>query len=434
MGVGLYLTGRFPAAEGQGPEDWLRDVEGWLEGNVRELLFRANLGRQRDGHPTLSVDLHPSAEDVELTVPEPGRLIVSAKTSTTGPGYHTYLCRLLRRLGADRDITWDPPDEEEGGGDETGYFDSGDRAAVEEEMLRWLKQMAAIVRESMDGGAAWFMLSMGMDHSYRQHGPVVTPLGPRDRAWLDAVADDPRRGTDLFPWWDEGVTAATLLGSALCEMWQKVRWRKPLNSDEWSGLMNVHLDLCRAYGQDPTLDYPWREWAELMDIIRSYNGTLEMEGEDVEPEVRARAEQAPGGPLVGYRRRPVAVHLGGGWSIDIPGEMAEEWTDDGRWSAWDGERTVWFSAFTLQKPDGSTPTAEECLERLTPPAGEAVEYRGERVLGRAGFGPYEEDGEQLWQLNARSAVAGAAALCNIFVRDPADRDWAIATWQSLRRS
>jgi hypothetical protein len=113
--------------------------------------------------------------------------------------------------------------------------------------------------------------------------------------------------------------------------------------------------------------------------------------------------------------------------------MAEEWTEDGRWSAWDGGRTVWFTAFTLQKPDGSKPTAEECLERLTPPAGEAVEYRGERVLGQAGFGPYEEDGEQLWQLNARSAVAGAAALCNIFVHDPADRDWAIATWQSLRR-
>jgi hypothetical protein len=434
MGVGLYLRGRFTPAEGQGPEDWLRDVEGWLEGNVRDLLFRAQLGGQRDGQPTLSVRLHPSAEDVEISVPEPGRLIASAKTSTTGPGYHTYLCGLLRRLGADHGVSWEPPDEEEGGGDETGYFNTRDRNAVEEEMLRWLKQMAEIVKESMAAGAAWFMLSMGTEHSYRHHGPVVTPLGPRDRAWLGAVADDPRRGIDMFPWWEDGVTAATLLGSALCEMWQRVRWRTPLDEDEWSALMNIHLDLCRAYGLDPTLDYPWREWAELMDLIRSSGGALEMHAEDVEPEVRARAARVPDGPLVGYRRRPVTVHLCDGWSIEVPGEMAEEWVEGGRWSAWAGGRTVWFSAFSMQKPDGGKPTAEECLARLTPPDGEPLEHRGERVVGRAGLGPYEEDGEEMWKLGARSAVEGAAALCNIFFHDPADRDWAVATWHSLRRS
>jgi hypothetical protein len=65
------------------------------------------------------------------------------------------------------------------------------------------------------------------------------------------------------------------------------------------------------------------------------------------------------------------------------------------------------------------------------PEGETMEYHREELLGRAALTPYEQEGESLWNLKAYAAVAAHLALCNIFVHDLADRDWAVAVWHSL---
>jgi hypothetical protein len=274
------------------------------------------------------------------------------------------------------------------------------------------------------------MVSMPMGHHYGHHGPIVTPLGPRDRAWLEAVAADPRRGLDLFPWPAAGIGAPFYLGRALCHMWRSIRWRTPLTEEEGELMMSTHLNLCRAFGLDPRLPYPWREWRELLDHIAAHFGYLEMQDEDLEPEIRRRAAAADGQPI-GYRRAPVRVDLTGGWSIEIPGAMAEAWEEDGRWSAWDGKRTVWFSSLSFTDKDGRKPPAEEILESSSSPEGERLNWRGERVLGYAVLGPHEEEGERMWHFAARGAVAGGLGLCNFFFHDRADSDWAVKTWQTL---
>jgi hypothetical protein len=434
MGVGLQLTGRYGAGEGWGPapEDWLADVADWLRANSGEPFRSVQQEESGDGDPTLLLSLHPVAPDVQIAVPESGGVVVSAKTSSVGPGYHIYLCDLLRRLGTDFDITWDALDEEDGG-DETGYFHNGDAEAVAEEMLNWLQSMAALVHENLRGGEyRWLMVSMGMGHRFEQFGPVVTPLGPRDDAWFAAVVRDPRRGIEHFPWWQEGINAPFYLGRALCQMWQEVRWRKPLNEDETNLLREVHDDLARARELDPTLACPWREWHELIGYLRAEDSDFQTTvGNALVEQIAARAGETPAGPSIGYRRRPVRVELAGGWSIEIPGDMAEEW-DEGTWSAWDGRRTVWCTAFNFQRRAGDRPTAEETLEGMTLEAGERLEHRGEKIIGRASLGPHEEDSRSMWRLSARSAVAGSAVLCNVFFNDVADRDWAIQTWRSLQ--
>lgn len=433
MGVGLYLIGRFdPGFDGgSGPsEDRLALITAWFEEHGGEPLEGVRLGEGHEGIPTAFACLHPCAEEVELSMPEPGVLVASAKTSTVGPGYHAHLCGLLHRLGDDLNIAWDGPDDEEGTGDETGYFHTGDRAALEAEMLLWLRSTASVVKEGLEGDYREMMLSMPTGHRYPHHGPLVTPLGPRDLAWLEGVLEDPRRGIDLFPWWDEGLGAGFYLGRALCRMWRDVRWRVPLG-EEADLLEEVHLDLARAFEHDSSLAYPWREWAELMDTIEARWGYIEMAGVDVEPEVRRRAATCPDGPLIGYRRRPVRVDLTRGWSVEVPGAMDEAWEGDGTWCGWDGGRTIWFNSYAFTRPDGTPPTAPEALEGLTLPEGERIEHRGERVIGVAVFAPHEEDGKALWQLSGRSAVAGGLGVCNVFVEDPGERDWAVAVWRSL---
>lgn len=436
MGVGLYLTGRWPAHRDD-PQAWLERAQSWLEAHAGEPLEFVRLGRSGEDHRALLLGLHPCAEDVEIAIPEPGRVIATAKTSTVGPGYHAFLCDLLHRLGDAMDIEWPVPGDESGAGDETGYFDTGDHRALEEEFLRWLRGVSALVTEGLEQDYQWMMISMAIGHHYHHHGPLVTPMGPRDLAWLGAVAEDPARGIDLFPWWPAGVGAPFYLGRALARMWRDVRWRAPLADDEGRLLMDVHLDLARAHRLDASLDYPWREWRELMDAIEAHFGYVEMAGDDLEEEVRRRAAERDSNatvPIIGYRRRPVRVDLTDGWSIEIPGEMAEDWDDEGLWTARDAGRAVFFKSYSLSREDGGQPEAEEILDGLTLPDGQVLEHRDEDVLGRAVITSPDGDDDPGWQLVGHNAIDGGLAACNIIFGDPDEREWAIATWRSLGHS
>jgi hypothetical protein len=440
MGVGLYLNGSYkPPARKKDPVDaWLQAVSNWFDEDIAgddfwgHFFTRCRIGRTYDGKPALFVYIHPAGEDVEFQVPESGRVIVSTKTSTVGPGYHTALCRLMHRFGEDKKVRWHPAgDEDNASQDETGYFFSGDRAAVEEEMLQHLKAIARISVDTLEAtGHTLETWHMPIGHSYDYPGGVRTPLGVRAAEWIRAVVDNPRNGIDIYPWWEEGLAPQFYLGRALCELWSKVRWRPVLTDEEYDDWDYVHRDLCHAYEADPSLDYPWREWAELIDILDGSEGAS-MVSRDLRPEIKKRAARVPRDlPLIGYRRYPVKVDLVDGWSIRIPGTMTEAW-EEGTWSAWDGQRTVWFTAWSFKANDDSPIPAAKVLKELTLREGDPIQHRQDRLIGKAVVRETEEEEKVLQNVNAFSAVDGKAALCNIFYEDKADYDWAVATWHSL---
>jgi hypothetical protein len=441
MGVGLYLQGRYraPATKKDPADYWLARVTNWFEGDISADKFWGNFftrcrrGTAADDHPALFVAIHPAGEEVEFIVPEPGRVTVSAKTSTVGPGYHTALCQLLHRFGDDLKVRWNPVGEDDDSSqDETGYFFTGNRAAVEEEMLLHLKTIAAISADTLKGqGYTINTWHLPLDYDYSEYpGDVHTPVGVRSNKWIRAVAKDPERGRDIYPWWDDGLTAGFYLGRALCDLWTKVRWRPALTGDEYDDWDFVCSDLVEAYKADPSLDYPWREWAELIDILNEFEGATYVTPE-LEKVIRQRAAKVPKKrPLIGYRRYPVKVNLLDGWSIRIPGEMAEMW-EDNTWSAWDGDRTVWFSNWSLTKKDDTPVPAAEVLKAMSLSEGDVIRHRDGKLIGRACLRDTEEDGEELINLQAFSAVNGKAALCNIFYHDENDYDWAVETWHSL---
>jgi hypothetical protein len=220
-------------------------------------------------------------------------------------------------------------------------------------------------------------------------------------------------------------------------MWRDVRWRALLTDDEGRLMMDVHLDLTRAYRLDASLAYPWREWRELMESIEAHFGYVEMAGDDLEEQVRRRAaEIGPEAtvPLIGYRRRPVRVDLTDGWSIEVPGEMAEEWDEEGLWTARDAGRAVCFKSYSLSKDDGSQPPAREILDGLTLPDGRRLEHQNEDVIGRAVLTAPNGDDDPGWQLIGHNVIDGGLAACNIIFGDPDQNEWAIATWRSLGHS
>jgi len=233
MGVGLYLNGRYqPSATDDPAGDFLDSIANWCDEDIAgddlwgNFLIDHRRGETHDGNPALFVSIHPAGEDVEFIVPEPGRIIVSTKTSTVGPGYHTALCQLLHRFGEERQVLWNPAGEDDHASqDETGYFFTGDRAAVEAEMLLHLKTIARVSIDTLQTlGHTLHAWHLPIDHNFSEYpGGLHTPLGVRSNEWVRAVAEDPSNGRDLYPWWDDGLTASAYLGLALCNLWAVVR-------------------------------------------------------------------------------------------------------------------------------------------------------------------------------------------------------------------
>ncbi len=411
--AGRYMGGELASSPPEEPALWLRRVEQWFHEAAGELLESSRITEGPQGSPLLLVRLHPAAGEVSLLAAGQARLVVSAETSAVGPGYHIYLCDLLKQLGQALRITWADEEASEGVGDPTGYFFTGDTGPVEEHMLEGLSDVAAQVVNLRKQGRSGFALSLRFGHVFEHPGALLTPLGPRDDDWLRAVAEEPQRGKDVFPWWEPGIHAASWRGRALSRLWTEVVWRPPLLDEERRLLRNVARLLERAWREDPTLEYPWREWQEVLGFL-GLGGTLA-------EEVSRRASLVAEGPRIGYRRGLVHVLLPNGWEIRIPGSLAEEHLRDGSWVARDHRRTVRF--VPLEDADDIAPdNAERRAMEL--------EHHGARVSGRASLhvGPSE------CRLTALCQAGKRRALCVVSFDDPEEKDWAVDTWHSLDRA
>src|SRR5262249_21610674 len=209
------------------------------------------------------------------------------------------------------------------------------------------------------------------------------------------------------------------LGRAVCDMWMNVRWtpeEEDEDKDRMERMRGVHADLCEAYRLDPTLNFPWREWAELIEHFKIDAGAMGATVKELAAEVPAET------PKIGYRRNRVGVGLAAGWRTVIPGEMEEKW-EEGSWCAWSEGRTIWFSSWSLTNDHGPPPDPDEMISRIPDSMPdevvegpmETVEYREPPMVGRGTIRPHTSDkGEKMLNLRGYSAAPGALALLNIY--------------------
>lgn len=432
MPIDLTLVGHLdpggPRLSRTAARDWLARAAVWFEG-VGDAVLDARLVRDAEDRPALLVDLHPASPPVEVRLGGSGKVRVAAVTTPAGPGYHQHLCELLRQLAADFAFDWSPDECH----DHTGFWRTRGRPALEQHFLRWLA-----------GACARNPASVGLPpgQTFTAPGEVLTPLGPRARAWAAAVAAEPHRGGDFFPWWSHDLDAAFYRNRALTRLWVEFPWRAPLTEGEGETADQIANDLATAFKLDPAAELPWTEWLELLNAIEA-----DAAGEQfcVTPadtvlsvELWKRTGPVPARPdngRIGYRRHPVRIALDGGWSVEVPGGFAREWDEERNWTAWDRTRTVWFRRVGFTKPDGTPPTPVEALEvgRRSLPDGEPVPgIDAGGVSGAAVFGPAEEEGRTVWRLSGVAGAGGQLAVCNVYCESEADRDWAVRTWQSLR--
>ncbi len=242
----------------------LGSVESWLVAEYGEIVRSTTRRTLDDGDAELTVALHPAAPNLVMTAGDTGRVVVTAETETVGPGYHRFVGRLVERMGLDLSITW------EGGGAAPTPDDPGttfaDRTVTERGYLGWLGQTLVAARAGRAARGAQFQVGIPGTTRYTYDGAIATALGPRDDAWLESAVADTRVATDITPWWVDTTHGQTLVNRALALMWLEVRWRPPAIKEERDLLDEVHRTLTRAYPTDPTLAYPWRAWAELIEM------------------------------------------------------------------------------------------------------------------------------------------------------------------------
>jgi hypothetical protein len=319
-------------------------------------------------------------------------------------------------MGTDLAIAWEP------GGDQTGYFDSGARADVEEALLVWLHDALQVARAARARGERGPHLGSFGDHRFGFEGAIATALGPRDDEWLKVAINDPRVAVDVWPWTPDARDARYLLNRALVLMWSEVRWRAPATQGERITIDEILRLLRKAFPLDPELPYPWREWKELLDLASAADPLYDR--------IAREAAAAADGPRIGYRRdKVVAVH--GGWALEIPGSFAERRTAE-EWWAGEGGRSITLAAVSTGTEKGPM-TPEAFLDRFSADLGSgALTHRDGPVVGKARIAV--DDGAEVGHavLDAYSAVRGSGAALRIEIHDPADWEWALDMWRSLR--
>lgn len=423
MDLGLFVVGE-AAKRGLVPrlpsgERLLADASTWLTADAQDLVRSVRLDPDGGSAASLFVDVHPAAFPMRLHATDDGAVDAMAVTSAVGPGYHTYLGRLVRRLGTATDVVWTNPDGGAGTTETTRFVAGSDRATIEREMLLWLQAALTSARDARARGEASPQLSLPIRTQFTFDGAVATPLGPRDDAWLAAAIERPQLAIDVWPWWSDAVDSRSLLGRALCLMWTEIRWRPPGPGEQ--EVMDEVLELLRrAYTLDPTLDYPWPEWAELLGY-RGQENTLAAT-------VRDRA----GGvdrPLIGYRRRPVTIRHEG-WSLTVPGSFGERWTAEEWWGG-ESKRAITLAA-TPTEVDGSPMPPDAFLARVAGDLGDhVISHRDGRVMGKARLSTDASSGVEVGVVEGYSAVLGSGAAIRIVFDDASDWEWALNMWRSL---
>ncbi len=375
------LIPRVPA-----PDRLLGDACAWINGEYPTVVRTARIDRHPSG-PELVLDLHPASPPLTIGADVEGRVIASADTSNAGPGYHTFVARVLDRLSERFEIAWTREHEPRPVGTAAPWIGARvplvERAAVEREHLTLLGRVLAraidLRRRGMDG----IHVGTRSGTQFTFDGAIATPLGPRDDAWLARATRDARLAADIRPWWADVTDARYLLQRALVILWTEIRWRPPADDDERATMDEALGLLRRALPSDASLPYPWREWAELI--------TLRGIPDPIADRVLRQAERTDAArPPIGYRRRPVTI-THEGWVLDVPGAFGERRTPES-WAGGERGRQVTLAASVNRTANGMPMSADWYLARVAGDLGAGVlhHHEGELVRPREG-----DDGREL---------------------------------------
>ncbi len=395
-------------------EIWRGILEAVKSCSDDEILSRAISWAEHEH--MLLVFLHPTAEALEFTWEPTGRISVSVKTSTTGPGFHAFCVQLLDRVAENCGLQWSWGD-----GDEAAFVERRDFSALQIEMARFVRTMANSLLDADRESMSALLLNWPIEApTPLESAFTITPTGKWSKRWWEsaAVAD----GTDLlsvgrefYPWWDHDRDASFYRNLGCALLWSSVAWHPPLDAEEQQ-TSELALDACRhAQSLDPDVPVPEAELCELEAMLNQHP-------DDAQP---------PSVEGIGFYRHPMRFSTTGRWIIVLPGYFYQRFEDDGELIVfWHGARRVSLSSLSWS---GGAGTIEDvlCSEWTEGRDTELVIPTDESLKGRATTSLVSEEGDEYWQLRGKVMAHENLCIITIDYRNQQDRQWAVDTYQSL---
>lgn len=432
VGIGLYIFGK-PKAKGlfmQRParEKVFKDLEAFFKSQEDEILKL--LTNIKYGDSKLLVTLYPSEEPIEFTYTEQKVLICSARTNGGGPGYHNYLVNLLENCEKQTGITWVWNDGEEAC-DETGYNEHRNYNKLQDEMLIWLKSIAKILVEKEDVYSR-FCLNIPTNFMVEEDYFAISPMGYWKKEWfqkVNSLSNDHIKefGCKFFPWWNIEKDAQFYLNTAIVLMWMNCPWHIP-NSEEEAALYKLIINcLEKAYAMDMTLDFPWKEWEQLLKLI----------GEnDKADKLRQISLYESTNEEIGFLRKKMQRSINQNWKLTIPGYFYNDIEDDNSLIYWFDDKTIRISTINVQGKNNITPSASELFKSLdvnkSSETEETIDQQNDDFPRRATVQKAIEKDKEFWILRGYATIDGEILIVSFCYENAADKDWALGVWKTLK--
>ena len=420
--MGLDISGTAKTA-GRAKEALLRIAEYFDEHFGDDLVGEPNIIEDGRG---LLVSFSTTSEPIAFEAVDGATIEVQCRWNQLGPGYCVFVWERLREL-AELGLTWEELDGETEEDELT--HEGAIRAA-----RAWLEALCSGVLQDSPEDMSGTRLCMPMHWAPHDVPFAITPLGPRDRAWVESVAEDGSAGDDFFAWWQPDLGPATKLQLAIATMWSNVPWSPPAVEDDFVAIGTALEWLERGYDENGGLPYPWPEWSEM---ISNFNSALdEIPGDHERPRMAEMVHDRASGRAgtIGYRRGSIEHMIGGGWSLTLPGSFGtalEEDEDHSAWLASDGSMTIRVSPALA--PDDMPGTKEEFAEATAEEEDPGVEWESDTCIGRGDWGEQDEEGQTVLMLQGISMADNrSVAFVSIMFGDPEFRERAMEIWQSLR--
>lgn len=407
MGLGLTFKAEWPKTlSGKRFEEWLDEFsrrEGWPWTVIQE-----------PSGTTCLLHIHPAVEPMRLTLGQ-GMFTGEAQTSGAGPGYHQYITEVLDKIGQAHSLQWDVRDE-------TGYYEDYNRAALEENMMNWLGQLADLLGDQLAAGRT--NIAVGMPLHWRPVKTpykILTPMGPRDEHWVTLVREDRNNLKHAFPWWNWKRDSRYWrnLGLVLC--WMEVCWVSSLEEKVRAVQKRAADAFAKAFELDDTIDIPYLEWARLYRLLND-------PADEIKVMELAKQRNYSKPFRGGYRMHDVWWELPEGWGIVVPGALGTpEFDQDGTWSVGWGDMTAHFTARVVQGANAS-----ELLSDFKEPQGTVERLASAKPAGRAAIAPNLNEGG--FVLQGQKAVQGSVGLVTVWYRNKDQVVKAKQIWESLSHS
>jgi hypothetical protein len=360
-----------------------------------------------------SVDINDAGINVYV---EPDGMTVDSKTSLWGPGFHAAVVDFVDRLVQRGFVVSNPADQPP---DETGYFQTRDFAALQDQMARQFGGIMNSCVEAISTHGLTTGLSVNLDMAFPTPltPDIRTPMGPRSVDWARRAAAAPEAFVDRFyTWWSRERDASYWYNAGMAGLWSLMRWHPPTSDFQRLSAEVTLESLRRAKTMNPALDLPEAEMAELERMLKH--------------DLSKGDPPVPAATGIGYARLIARQMLGGGWTLDVPGYFYEDTEQNGevllRHHGW---RNVRFSSVSgapgmsmaeaIQIPPSST-------LRLTLDGGQV------QVCAEPPKTSRDEPGSEAYRiLSAVAFCRHHAAFITICGKDASDDAWMISVLKSV---